>query len=374
MMNRCFALIKKELTEIFRDKTSIIVIFIVPFLVFPLLNVGIKYLADMDVKNITVYIDGDKNDGIKVFGNYIKESSNITVFTGSAEEAYKRLSDGEISFIVKKETHNNKIKFICNPNLYSSISDASKIGESFSEFYSAIYQKDHHDYSTLVLCNENDEVISTDKVMTDIINPIVFIMLICQTSANFSSDMFAGEKERKTLELMIMTVKSNKVVYFGKHISLLIISLMGLFVNVFSYVITKKSTVPSEALLNDIDHIDLIVILSSLLLLLEISVTVSLLVSLISKKIKESQTINELLISIPIGIAALISFGSIGVNTGFSNYCPIVNLIVMFYRANLGNTDIKTFMIVLIENVIVISALMLLSYKCLNREKTVVSE
>lgn len=369
-MNKCFALIKKELTEMFRDKSTFIIL-LIPVLIFPLLNFGLEYMTDNKSGNIDVYICKDDSSEIMLFEDYIKNNSQIHEFTGHKRDAYQKLTKGELSFIVCNDKSENKVRFICNPNFYNSVSEATKIGESFSRYYSEMYQKKHNDYYTLQLDNMDGTIFSIDKSMIQMIVPVVFIMFVCQTSANFSPDMFAGEKERKTFELLLMTAKSRKIILAGKTVALLVISFISLFINYGSYVLTQIMVGKSKKDFIKSNHVNLLYLCCSIVLLLLISVVVSLFVSLISNKIKNAQALNEIIVLIPTGFAVLIMSGTIKLNTLFSRYCPIVNLISQFYQANIGNIEIGTFAIAMIENFLLLIMILMISYKYLCNEKSV---
>lgn len=371
-MKKCFALIIKELTEIFRDRSTFI-IFSIPALIFPLLNLGLDYMTSIKSGNINIYICSDNSFEINLFKDYVKNESQIHEFTGLKTEAYQKLSSGELSFIVCNDKAENKVKFICNPNFYNSISEATKIGESFSQYYSKTYQEKHKDYYTLQLNDIDGALFSVDESMIQLIAPIVFIMLICQTSANFSPDIFAGEKERKTFELLLMTAKSKKVILAGKTLALLVISFINLFVNFCSYALTKIIFEKQKENITTLNRSNLLYLCCSIILLLLISVVVSLFISLVSKKNKSAQALNEITVLLPTGFAVLIASGTIKLNSGFSKYCPIVNLISQFYQANLGVVEIKVFATTMIENLLLFIMILVFSYKYLCSEKSIVN-
>ncbi len=371
-MRKCIALIKKELIEILRDRSTVIIL-LIPALIFPILNYGLEYMTNNESGNVGIYICNDNSSEIKIFKDFATSHSQIYEFTGLEADAYQKLANGELSFIVRNDQQENKIKFICNPNFYNSVSEATKIGESFSHYYSEIYQRKHVDYYTLQLDNVDGTIFSVDKSMIQMIVPVVFVMLICQTSASFSPDMFAGEKERKTFELLLMTAKSNKVILAGKTIALLIISFISLLINFSSYALTQIFIENHKENIVTLNLNNLLYLCCTIILLLLLSVVVSLFISLVSKKVKNAQALNEIIILLPTGFAVLIASGTIKLNSAFSKFCPIVNLISQFYQANLGSTETKTFTITMIENFLLIVFISFASYKFLCSEKTIVN-
>lgn len=84
---------------------------------------------------------------------------------------------------------------------------------------------------------------------------------------------------------------------------------------------------------------------------------------------KNSQIVNELVLAIPVGITALLVLGILQNNTAVFNYIPILNLIISFNDAFIGNIDIINIALSLITNILLIIVLVILSVKYMNTEK-----
>lgn len=90
---------------------------------------------------------------------------------------------------------------------------------------------------------------------------------------------------------------------------------------------------------------------------------------MLSKNMKNSQIVNELVLAIPVGITALLVLGILQNNTAVFNYIPILNLIISFNDAFIGNIDIINIALSLITNILLIIVLVILSVKYMNTEK-----
>lgn len=117
----------------------------------------------------------------------------------------------------------------------------TKLGDSFRKFYNTLLNKSYEDIYQLNLKDENNNIANTSNSISNIFVPIVLAMLIFQNISSFANDIFAGEKVRKTLELLLSGVEK-RAIYCGKSLTLLILSMINLIFSLGTYYISFDFT------------------------------------------------------------------------------------------------------------------------------------
>lgn len=365
-MNRKILLqiIIKELKEIFRDKMCL-VLFLIPLLIFPVLNYGITFLSDdTDKKNeeILIAVTDETND--EMVYSFLAEYENIKVL--ESDEPYELLNNNEIDFII--EYNGGKVKFVYNSMTYSSLLQATKYGEKYDAFIKEIYDREDSDISFAVLTDENGNEVSAANSILSVLSPIVFIIIIFQGSTVFANDMFAGEKERKTIEILMLSAPNSTTVYLGKILSLSIIEVINTLFVALSYFISNlifdNSLERAFAGISSI--ICLVLPIVSLTL---ISIFLSAAVSIFSPTLKSAQIANELISAIPLGCAFLIVFGTNFFQSNFIAFIPFIDSIKCFIYASAGKESMSESIISFIVNIIFSVLLFIVSKNYMKSEK-----
>lgn len=370
MKNILYSIVKKELKEIFRDRMCII-LFLLPVLIFPILNIGISYISSATVtKSSALKIAVIKEENNSVLDNYLNNDCPLNIKILNTEHPFTLLNNNEIDLIIKTFTH-NQIGFIYNSSNCSSLLSATKIGEDFEKYALNSQKAIYPELITCSLINENGQATDITATITTIISPILFIVLLTQGSTIFANDLFAGEKERKTLEILFLTGVSREKIYFGKLIALFIIQIINGILCIFSYLLSlliTNASSNSQLIFTDSISTNISLILSIISIII-FSVISSAFISLISKNIKSAQKANEILSSLPALLTGMIMFGTFSLNNNIFNFIPIINIIKIFLNAiylkfNFGDT-----VIVITMNGIFCSILMLISIKYFKSEK-----
>lgn len=183
--------------------------------------------------------------------------------------------------------------------------------------------------------------------------------------------MFAGEKERKTLESLLLTVKPRRRIFFGKALALAAVSGISLSINVISFFFSQRlgEAAPYFAGLLRSPYTVLILI-AILLILAALSVTVSLTVSLFSQSLKNSQLFNELLLAFGIFLSGLISFGFFPKNVPVK-YIPLIGLFSAFndviHRSFMGSELVVS----ALSTIALIALILLFGIRRLKSEKVI---
>ena len=369
-MKETIIILKKELLEIFRDKSTFVILFI-PLLIFPLFNFGMGFFNANSKTDVDISFNCASKEAEIIINQFVQGNDTFNfnvVNSGSPKELLKK---GDIDCYVIEV--NKKLDFIYDSQSFSSLTIATKLVENFQQFYNSAMYKSHKDILKINLKNESGRISNAVDSITSIFVPIVLVTMVFQGTSGFANDLFAGEKERKTLEILLLSGAKKKAIYCGKALSLVILSLLNLSICLFSYFFSLNF---SESGINQFGFIRngnaLLNALSIVTILIELSfvaVFISVTVSMLSKNMKNSQLLNELLLVLPAGTMALVVFGVIKSEVVFMNYIPIVNLLVHLNNSFAGNLNLISVGISLMINVVFIIAIILFSAKYMKSEK-----
>lgn len=373
-MNEILIVVKKELLEIFRDRVTLIFL-LIPFLVFPVYNLGMDYLNSKSdtAMNICVVCDNEKSK--LLVAQFIESNSSLSIKSINSSEPLFSLENGEIDCLINIE--NKSLDIIYNSASFTSLSAAAKIEENFRQFYNSTLSKTHDDIFQISLKNESGNISNSTDSMYNIFIPVLLIFFIFRCSSSFSNDLFAGEKERKTIEMLMLSGAKKETIYCGKSLSLIVLSVINLALNLSSYFISyiffKTDTNQLKSIKSGNLILNIACIILLLLVLTMISVFISTTVSVFSNNMKNSQMLNEILFAVPVGITALLTLGIIKDDIAVLKFIPLLNLLINYNNSFAGNPNIQSIIISLITNLIFIAALVLLNVRYMKSEKFISS-
>lgn len=198
--------------------------------------------------------------------------------------------------------------------------------------------------------NSNESI-----MMLSFLIPLILSMALGIGASPIASDLFAGEKERKTMEALLMTPVKRMTLLFGKWIAVTVIStisgIITLVVVVFE--ITYFAQVLNEGLQFGEKYLS--ILLSSTAILISYSMFVaSLLViaSIFAKTVKEAQSYSTPILVVIILPAMYVV--NLGINELSSSHfiTPILNLFAIFKEILYGIVNVEHMLMVIGSNVL----------------------
>lgn len=248
-MNNLLNVLKKELREMFRDKKTMSLMLIVPFMI-PLLVLGMSYLFDSEVNQ--------KQDEYKKIGFSYKLSSEekeiakslkIKIYEDNIDNLKKKYEDEKIDlYVVKKD--NTYI-------MMGKDNERTSYATSVMEVYFQTF-KEYLERKNLTSLGIDNNILEPFKVKTKISKSenyfsnyittyafLFIIMAITVSSTYPATDTTAGEKERGTLEtLLTFPIKSRDIIlgkFLGVSISSIITGMISLILTIISLYIANNS-------------------------------------------------------------------------------------------------------------------------------------
>lgn len=298
-MNKIWLIFKKEMREVFRDKKSLAMMLIIPFMI-PLLLIGFSYIFEdeMDSPEEKTYKIGFTYTLSDVEKSII-DNMNIEPVSVSLEEAKKRFQDREIELYITKDG----VTYTLNGDSSEDTAVALSVAKGYLETYKTYLQEEYL-ASHGVNANEVFSIINVEEKLTEENNffasyltvyAFMFIIMAITVSSTYpATDATAGEKERGTLEtLLTFPIKSRDII-IGKFLSVVVSSIIT---GLLSLVLMIASLSYAQGAFEIYKNVDLMLPTTHILLLVVIIVLYSILISGLciavaskSKTFKEAQS------------------------------------------------------------------------------------
>ncbi len=330
-MNNIIITIKKELRSIFRDRKTLIMLFVLPIMI-PVFIVIYGYMFDN--------LDGTMNETSKIAINYnltdvekeiVKNNYLEIENIKNEKECQEKLKSGELTaYIILKDNIYN----IYSNSTESSTVIISKITnylDAYNRYQGEKYVTENKLDSNKVFNNITYKVhMESNTIILNMIYAIAFtytIMAIVIASSNMAMSATATEKENGTLEtILTMPIKTSELIV-GKHMGG---AIMSFIVSLFSFAITIIGLIIGKNSFQSFKEFNIIInartIISSIVILLAASILISgLAISLtaFAKTTKEAQSKTQILTFLSI-IPMFISILEIDISK-YIYYIPICN-------------------------------------------------
>ena len=369
--------LKKELREIFRDKKSLSMMLIIPFMI-PLIIIGMSYLFENNVnKNVEDYNKIGFAYELNETEKYLADSFKIDVVEGSKEEIEKMYKDGSINLYVTKD--GNHFETYGYENDTSSY--AIGLITSYFEQYKKILQEDY-------LMNKNikpDDVlniITLSNVTLEEENffgnyivsyAFMFILMAVTVSSTYpATDTTAGENERGTLETLLTLPISSKSIIIGKYISVAVSSIItGIISLMFAYF----SLIYAGNTFSIYDGVDISLNLTQVLLAGLIIIAYAFMISGIcisiasgAKTFKEAQSALGPITLVSI-FPGMIAFFLNVKSSIYLSMIPFINYTLLFDDVTKGSFDILNIVLMFVSTFIIIILMLGIIIKQYKSEK-----
>ena len=248
-MNNLLNVLKKELREMFRDKKTMSLMLIVPFMI-PLLVLGMSYLFDSEVNQ---YQDEYKKIGfsykLSSEEKEIAKNLKIKIYEDNIDSLKKKYEDEKIDlYVVKKDD-----TYIMMGNDNERTSYATSVMDVYFQTFKEYLERKNLtslgiDNNILEPFKVKTKISKTENYFSNYITTYAFlfiIMAITVSSTYPATDTTAGEKERGTLEtLLTFPIKSRDIIlgkFLGVSISSIITGMISLILTIISLYIANNS-------------------------------------------------------------------------------------------------------------------------------------
>lgn len=377
MKNNIFNILKKELRETFRDKKSLSMMLVIPFMI-PLIVIGMSALFNSEQdKPVTDYNKiGFAYELSDIEENILKELEIDSIFK-SVEDLEKMYDNEEVDIYVTKENG----KFIMNGKDNEKTAYASSLVQSYLLLYEEYLQNEYL-IKNNINPNEVLNIIDYEIKYKDEENffsnnikiyAFLFIIMAITVSATYpATDATAGEKERGTLETLLTFPIKSKDIIIGKFLS---VSLSSVITGLLSLILAIISLNISSNMFKIYEGINMNLSFEATIFAIIVIITYSLLISGLSiaiastsKTFKEAQSALTPLTFIsmfPGMIAFLIDIKS----TFILSMVPFLNYILLFKDIVSGKLNYINILLMVISTILIIAIVLYIIIKEYKSEK-----
>ena len=377
MKSNLWNILKKELREMFRDKKSLAMMLIIPFMI-PLIVIGMSALFEQQMnKPIEEYnkiglayeIDTIEKDIIKGIG--------IDYICDTEENLKEKYNYGLIDLYVTKEEN----KYTINGENNDTTTYASTLVEKYITTYKEYLQNEYltnHKISP----NEVINIITLDQNIIEKENfyanyitvyAFLFIIMAITVSATYpATDTTAGEKERGTLETLLTFPIKSKDIIIGKFLG---VSISSVITGMLSLILAIIALLIANNMFEIYKGINMMLSLPSLIFSIAVIIIYSLLISGLciaiastSKTFKEAQSALTPLTFIslfPSMIAFMIDIKS----STILSIIPFLNYTLLFTDIINGTINYLNIFLMFVSTIIIIVSVLYIIIKQYKSEK-----
>ncbi|OQX72061.1 MAG: hypothetical protein B6D62_00140 [Candidatus Cloacimonas sp. 4484_275] len=383
---------RKELLDLFRDRRTVISSFVLPIVLYPLLMIVFSSLVSRqeakleNQQQVAYLIDEIHNENSERIIRELKTTKNLQlVAADSISIPEKLLKENTIQAIITLRDSVGKSGYptVLSKIYYNKADEKSsfadkKIFKQLQKIKDILVQErlqelkiDEELLKTIDIGEEN--VAPPEKMMGFALGkflPYLLIILTIGGAGVIASDLVAGEKERGTLETILVSAARRNELVIGKYLTIITISLITVILNLFSmylsfhYIMSQANIQFSDFRL-PLANFALIFFLMIPLVTFFSAIFLS--ISTYSRNIKEAQSYQMPVLFGGIMLSMVSFLPAFELNFGFA-LIPVVNFSLLMRDIMLGDFQILYLAEVVVSMIILDIIAIFVSIKLFNNE------
>ena len=362
-MKQIFTVWKKELKDTIRDRRTLMVSIIMPIVFMPVIMIGSFKLQEVQIKSAekqVAVVAIENQEKAPTLVNYLKSQEKVEV-KETAGDLKEKLNSGEIQVIVTppidfeekiKAGQTAEITLMQKSTETKSSTAFSKINGLLVVFNQTLAGQKlmaaKIDPAVLQSIIIKPEDLATEKekggFFLGLLLPMFLIIFTFAGGMYIAIDISAGEKERKTLEALLLTPLSRLKIVTGKFLAVASTSVTSVILSIGSMYAAFKIWPPDFG--SSVGSFEFSLSLSTVFLMLGIGIILSVMfaglllaVAIFAKSYKEAQNYVT-----PFYIATIIPVSILGSFPGFKPsapyfFIPVVNAVLLFKENLMGVYD-----------------------------------
>ncbi len=343
---------RKETLEVLRDKRTIFTTFILPVILYPLLIVGFNSLmmrqtAVLEERGATLAV-ADQINTVES-QNLLKEirqikNYHLLPYTASSQELYRQ-KDIQAIITLRDSVAADGLKYYLISVQYDKSKELGRMVYSNLKEAIAKQEKDlqkaylnsaglNPEVLNLVAIKEVDTSTAEKKMgmFLGMFLPYIVIMMLVAGAATVAADLVAGEKERRTLETLLVSSVGRQEIVFGKYLTIITLAMLNVVVNLFSISVSLKFMLANQS--KDMAGVQMplsaiLILLAAMIPLATLFSAILLSVSTFSRNMKEARTYEQPIMMLAM-MMGFISFLPTAEINNLWALIPVINIALLF--------------------------------------------
>lgn len=366
---KAFIVYRKELLEMLRDKRTLFTTILLPVILYPLIFVGISALMSRQMSvlekqgAVIAVSDSVQNEASAIIRKHIDkiEHFRFEPYISQSPELYKSKDIHAILSITDSLTADN----IPTYKISLSFDKSTDRGKMLQEKLFKALRIAEKEIMELTLTELNISasilsIVSLQEIdtatperemgmMLGRILPYLLMMLLIAGAAIVASDLVAGEKERKTLETLLVSSAHRNELVVGKYLTVITFALMNVSINLFSLYFSMRYMVSQSGLETAGINIPIkgfVILLIAMVPLATLFAAIMLSISTFSRNMKEARSYEAPLLYLAMFAGMITIFPAFEISNGMA-LIPVVNVALFFKAVMLNEYQIShLFMII----------------------------
>lgn len=245
---------KKELKDTIRDRRTLVAMVLMPMFLMPAVTIGMfkfmdKIMKDQEKQSVKIVLLGEKNSPQLTEMIKSQEKLEIVSINKDAKEAVKE-EEIDAAIIIPKDFQ-EKIKNQESANVNLMIKSTNTKSANVTNILSAViaefdgqvlrkrFSDQNIDPKILSKVSVLSEDVATEKetggFVLGFLIPMFIVMWSIVGGQYTAIDVSAGEKERKTLESLLLTSVRRRDIVFGKFLAVSSVALVSVIIAIGSF-------------------------------------------------------------------------------------------------------------------------------------------
>lgn len=342
MLRAIGSVVRKELKDGLRDRRSVFTLFFIPIFFLALMCVMVLFMISIEAKSASLVLPVKGSEHAVPLMDWLREEGvkikpvegNVVALLKNREEAFVLAIDED--FPQRFQTYDGaKLTVIYDGSRNDIQTSVGRLSYLIQQWSAAIASQ------RLLVRGVSPQVVqpiymeevnvANDQQLASrvfAIIPIMLVMIIFTSSIGFSVDMMAGEREKNSLEPLLLNPVSRSAIVGGKWLTAMLCTLVVLLVTcVALYWLMPALPLEKLGIQYRLTVGQMAQALAVALPLVALATILQLLVSLFAKSFKEAQTYISLLVLVPVALSYYVLFSD--VQHGWQSWLPVMGPLVV---------------------------------------------
>jgi sodium transport system permease protein len=247
-MNNIFVITAKELKVFFRDRRTLIMTFLFPFILYPLMFNLMNFFNNKNknaLKTTKMKVLFESNVP-KELNNFIPQDSNLIIVKNIEGKPEKLLENRKVQAVLEFD-NNFKIKYLSSEK--TSKEASHKIADIVERYRQAIVNKNLKNAGLDEKFIKPFEVVRVDTASKERLGgmilgrilPYLIMIMLFSGAMGFGLECTTGEKEKGTIATLLVSQASRVEIVVGKLLYVVIIELASGIANIAAFAFAAKS-------------------------------------------------------------------------------------------------------------------------------------